>query len=263
MLDRIDELIARGVIGGTERNAADYQIATSLSLLLTMDDLRPMIDGRPAGRLAREVVTHQPGHLSARCLPSDARSPPFRRTLGVRSSVHMEAATPLRQPHVRLLGDVVAIDGLVIDDEAAVRVVREREQNGADPAKTVRDAVEIGTRVLDREQAGANAEFVKTEFEKAATDLNSQFTTRAREVAEYFNERVEQVFGPENGHLSRELEKLFSDGSTASVQNRVRELVQETMTRSREDLMKQFSSADGANPLADFKAGTDSRPQGG
>jgi hypothetical protein len=168
----------------------------------------------------------------------------------------MEAATPLRQPHVRVLGDVVAIDGLVVDDECAVRVVREREQNGDDPAKTVRDAVEIGARVLDREQAGANAEFVKTEFEKAATDLNSQFTDRAREVAEYFNERVEQVFGPENGHLSRELEKLFSDGSTASVQNRVRELVQETMARSREDLMKQFSSADGSNPLADFKAGT-------
>ena len=168
----------------------------------------------------------------------------------------MEAATPLRQPHVRVLGDVVAIDGLVVDDECAVRVVREREQNGDDPAKTVRDAVEIGARVLDREQAGANAEFVKTEFEKAATDLNSQFTNRAREVAEYFNERVEEVFGPENGHLSRELEKLFSDGSTASVQNRVRELVQETMTRSREDLMKQFSSADGSNPLADFKAGT-------
>jgi hypothetical protein len=28
------------------------------------------------------------------------------------------------------------------------------------------------------------------------------------------------------------------------------------MARSREDLMKQFSAADGANPLADFKAGT-------
>ena len=36
------------------------------------------------------------------------------------------------------------------------------------PAKTVRDAVEIGARVLDREQAAANAEFVKTEFERAA-----------------------------------------------------------------------------------------------
>jgi hypothetical protein len=155
-----------------------------------------------------------------------------------------------------VLGDRVAVDGLVVEDECAVRLVREREQNGDDPVKTVLDAVEIGARVLDREQAGANAEFVKTEFEKAATELNSQFTDRAREVAEFFNTRVDQVFGPENGHLQRDLEKLFSDGSATSVQNRVRELVQETMARSREDLIKQFSAADGANPLADFKAGT-------
>jgi glutathione S-transferase len=63
MLDRVDELIERGVIGAAERNAADFQIATSISLLLTMDDIQPMIEGRPAGRLAREVVRHQPGHL--------------------------------------------------------------------------------------------------------------------------------------------------------------------------------------------------------
>jgi len=63
MIDRVDELIERGVIGGAERNAADYQIATSVSFLLTMDDLRPMIEGRPAGRHARELVTHQPGHM--------------------------------------------------------------------------------------------------------------------------------------------------------------------------------------------------------
>jgi hypothetical protein len=168
----------------------------------------------------------------------------------------MEAATPLRQPHVRVIGDRVAIDGLIVEDECAVRLVRTREEHGDDPVKTVRDAVVIGARVLDRERAGANAEFVKTEFEKAATELNSQFTERARQVAEFFNDRVEEVFGPENGHLHRELETLFSDGSVTSVQNRVRELVQETLARSREDLMKQFSSADGSNPLADFKAGT-------
>jgi glutathione S-transferase len=63
LIDRVDELIERGVIGGAERNAADYQIATSISLLLTMDDIRPMIEGRPAERLAREIVKHQPGHL--------------------------------------------------------------------------------------------------------------------------------------------------------------------------------------------------------
>ena len=168
----------------------------------------------------------------------------------------MEAATPLRHPHVRVIGDRVAIDGLVVDDACTVRLVSTREEHGDDPVKTVRDAVEIGARVLDREQAGANAEFVKAEFEKAAVELNGQFTDRARQVAEFFNERVQEVFGPENGHLHRELEALFSDGSATSVQNRVRELVQETMTRSREDLMKQFSSADGSNPLADFKAGT-------
>ena len=37
------------------------------------------------------------------------------------------------------------------------------------------------------------------------------------------------MLGPENGQLQRELEKLFSDGSTASVQNRVRELVNQEM----------------------------------
>jgi glutathione S-transferase len=63
LIDRVDELIARGVIGGPERNVADFQIATSISLLLTMDDVRPMIEGRPAERLARELVHDQPGHL--------------------------------------------------------------------------------------------------------------------------------------------------------------------------------------------------------
>jgi glutathione S-transferase len=63
LIDRVDELIERGVIGGAERNAADYQIATSVSLLLTLDDVRPMIEGRPAEGLAREVVRNQPGHM--------------------------------------------------------------------------------------------------------------------------------------------------------------------------------------------------------
>jgi glutathione S-transferase len=63
MIDRVDELIDRGVIGGSERNAADFQIATSLSLLLTMEDIRPMIEGRPAERLARDVVRGQPGRM--------------------------------------------------------------------------------------------------------------------------------------------------------------------------------------------------------
>jgi len=166
----------------------------------------------------------------------------------------MEAATPLRQPHVRVLGDVIAIDGLVVDDECAVRLVREREQNGDDPAKTVRDAVEIGARVLDREQAGANAEFVKVEFEKASRQVQQEFTEQARTIAQFFETQFAAVFGEQDGQLAKELERRFGDGSAASVQNRVREAVNETLAKSREDLVRQFSASDERNPLADFKA---------
>ncbi len=165
----------------------------------------------------------------------------------------MEAATPLRQPHVRVIGDRVAIDGLVIEDECAVRLVRTREEHGDDPVKTVSDAVEIGARVLDREQAGANAEFVKTEFEKASRDVQHEFTEQARTIAQFFETQFAAVFGEQDGQLAKELERRFGDGSATSVQNRVREAVSEALVKSREDLVRQFSASDDRNPLADFK----------
>ena len=166
----------------------------------------------------------------------------------------MEAATPLRQPHVGTIGDRLVVDGLVVEDECAVRLVREREQNGDDPVRVVRDAVEIGARVLDREQAGANAEFVKAEFEKASRDVQQEFTEKARTIAEFFEAQFAAVFGEDDGRLAKELERRFGDGSAISVQNRVREAVAETLTKSREDLVRQFSAADERNPLADFKS---------
>jgi DNA-binding TFAR19-related protein (PDSD5 family) len=165
----------------------------------------------------------------------------------------MEAATPLRPPHVRTIGDRVVIDGLVVEDRCAVRLVREREGNGDDPVTVVRDAVEIGARVLDREQAAANAEFVKTEFEKASKDVQVEFADKARTIAEFFENQFAAVFGEDDGQLAKELERRFGDGSAVSVQNRVREAVADTLTKSREDLVRQFSSADDRNPLADFK----------
>ncbi len=61
LLDRVDELIAKGVIGGEQPNAADFQIAPSIGLALTIDDLRPAIEGRPAAELAKRVVPNYPG----------------------------------------------------------------------------------------------------------------------------------------------------------------------------------------------------------
>ena len=166
----------------------------------------------------------------------------------------MEAAFPLRPPSVRTIGDRVAVDGLVVDDPVAVRLVREREEAGDDPAQLLLDAVEIGARVLDREQAGANAEFVRTEFEKQAREVEAAFGEQAGAVGERLAKQLEDVFGPETGSLSKALDRHFSDDSSGSVQQRVRALVAEVMAQARQDLLQQFSAADGRNPLADFKA---------
>jgi glutathione S-transferase len=61
MLQRIDDWIAGGVLGGAELNAADLQIATSVRLLITLADLRPAIASRPAGELAMRVAPDYPG----------------------------------------------------------------------------------------------------------------------------------------------------------------------------------------------------------
>jgi glutathione S-transferase len=63
VLDHVDELISKGVIGGDSPNAADYQIAPSIRLMMTMDDLRPAIENRPAGKMAMRILPDFPGHL--------------------------------------------------------------------------------------------------------------------------------------------------------------------------------------------------------
>jgi glutathione S-transferase len=64
-LQRIDDWIADGLLGTDGLNAADLQIATSLRLAMTLDDLRPAIEGRPAGELAMRAVPQFPGRVPA------------------------------------------------------------------------------------------------------------------------------------------------------------------------------------------------------
>jgi glutathione S-transferase len=65
MLDRVDALIAEGVIGGDEPNAADFQIATTLRVFMTYEDLRDVLEPRPAGKLAMRVLPRYPGPIPA------------------------------------------------------------------------------------------------------------------------------------------------------------------------------------------------------
>ena len=49
------------MLDGEQLNAADFQIAPSIGLAMTLDDLRPAIERRPAGELAKRVVPDYPG----------------------------------------------------------------------------------------------------------------------------------------------------------------------------------------------------------
>jgi len=70
LIDHVDELIADGVIGGPEPNAADLQIGTTLRVLLEFEDLRNQVENRPAGHLARRILPDYPGPIAS-SLPKD------------------------------------------------------------------------------------------------------------------------------------------------------------------------------------------------
>jgi glutathione S-transferase len=77
-LDRTDRWIESGVLGGSQPNAADLQIGSSVALLLTLGDLADRIDARPVGRLARRLFPEYPGAVPAGVLPQawlEARAP--------------------------------------------------------------------------------------------------------------------------------------------------------------------------------------------
>jgi glutathione S-transferase len=69
LLDEVDRLIAHEVIGGDPLNAADFQIAPSIRMLLAMTDTAHLVVDRTAATLARRVVSEYPEIPPA--LPTD------------------------------------------------------------------------------------------------------------------------------------------------------------------------------------------------
>jgi glutathione S-transferase len=70
ILDHVDALLAEGVIGGDEPNAADYQIGTSVRILESLEDFAPLVAGRPAAEHAARILPKLPVRGT---LPSVAR----------------------------------------------------------------------------------------------------------------------------------------------------------------------------------------------
>jgi glutathione S-transferase len=69
-LDRIDAMISDGLLGGEQPNAADLQIGSTLRLLMTIADVRPLVEGRPAAALTR-YFPPSAGEIPAGVLPAE------------------------------------------------------------------------------------------------------------------------------------------------------------------------------------------------
>jgi glutathione S-transferase len=69
-LERIDHWIAEGLLGGEKPNAADLQIGSTIRLLMSIGDVRPLVEGHPAARLADYFPPHI-GEVPAGALPSE------------------------------------------------------------------------------------------------------------------------------------------------------------------------------------------------
>jgi glutathione S-transferase len=71
VLDHVDTLIVDRVIGGDEPNAADFQIGTSVRALLTVQDLKPALEGRPAADHAMRLLPEFGNEFPVGMLPAE------------------------------------------------------------------------------------------------------------------------------------------------------------------------------------------------
>src|SRR5262249_27896002 len=120
----------------------------------------------------------------------------------------------------------------------AARVVRERAEAGQPQARTVADAIEIGARVLDREDVAAEVDYVRAEFERHAAELRERLTRTIESGDEQLEERIAESFdGARDGSVQKEIEQRLGTA----------------LEEQRAALLKLFSADEGANPLFDFK----------
>jgi hypothetical protein len=173
-----------------------------------------------------------------------------------------ESQLPIEPPDqdgtVRLVDDRLVIEGLTVADEQTARVIRERAGAGEEPAKVVRRAIEIGARVLDREDAAVEVDFVRREYERAMAEHRRDSERQSRETVERVEQELRRAFGEEAGggrlaealdshtrELEEAIDSTFGDGNEESVQRRINALIEER----NEAFLQRLSADDELNPL--------------
>src|SRR5512144_3434090 len=159
---------------------------------------------------------------------------------------------------VRLVEDRIVIEALTIKEQETTRVVRERAETGEEPARSVRRAIEIGTRVLDREDTAIEVDYVRREFERLTRAANETIEERNREAVERIEDGLRRALGGEEGpgalgqalethsdQLSEQIAATFGEDREGAVQAQIKRMLDER----DEEFMRRLSAEDERNPL--------------
>jgi len=68
-LDAVDALLDTGAVGGEAPTAADFQLGSSLHLLVQIGDVRPLVEERPAWKVVSTLFEPGRGNVSAGAFP--------------------------------------------------------------------------------------------------------------------------------------------------------------------------------------------------
>ena len=164
---------------------------------------------------------------------------------------------------VRVVEDRIVIEDLTITDQETARVVRERAETGVEPARSVRRAIEIGTRVLDREDTAIEVDYVRREFERLTHAANETIEERNREAVERIEDGLRRALGGEEGpgalgqaleshseELSERIAETFGEDREGAVQAQIKRMLEQR----DEEFLHRLTAEDERNPLAPMLA---------
>ena len=167
--------------------------------------------------------------------------------------------TDVADDAVRAIGDRLVIDSLTINDERSARVVRQRSKSGQEASETVAKAIEIGARVLDREEVAAEVDYVKREFERLQSLHRETVAQENEEAVERIEEALRRAVGADDapgalgtaldshsGGLAELIADTFGEDREGAVQSQIKRILEER----DEEFLRRLSAEDDRNPLA-------------
>ena len=161
---------------------------------------------------------------------------------------------------VSLHGDEIHVDSLVVSDQRAADIVRERVELGSSEVELVRRAIEIGLRALQSADTEIEAAYVRSEIDRVARQVSDSFGGRADEVGkqmeEIFNQAVmgddsklQENLSSHADEIAEQIAAKFDPERATAVQHEMKEMVNAELQR----LVQHLASENEHNPLQQIK----------